>query len=63
MTLQEIIDYIDRAIDERDHGSSSWKDESGRRYTVDVCYAAEWWYECMKPELLRVFCSALAKID
>lgn len=53
--MQEIIDYIDRAIDERPHGSSFWVDELGRRFTTDVGYAAEWWDECMKPELLRVF--------
>lgn len=55
VTLQEIIAYIDRAIDERDHGSVIWRDENGGRFTTDVGYAAEWWACCMKPELLRVF--------
>ena len=55
MMLLEIISYIDRAINERDHGSVIWKDENGGRHTTDVGYAAEWWEDCMKPELLRVF--------
>lgn len=55
MTLLEIVAYIDRAIDERPHTDSIWKDERGERYTADVGYAAEWWETCMKPELLRVF--------
>lgn len=50
----EIITYIDNAFN-RSHGDSYWVDEQGKKHSVDVGYGGEWWEECMKPELLRVF--------
>ena len=54
MNVNDLIQYIDNAF-ERKHGSSFWIDENGERTTADVGYAWEWWIDCMKPELTRVF--------
>lgn len=54
--INELIQYIDDAFD-REHGDSFWINEHGKRVdeSVDVGYAWEWWRDCMKPELIRVF--------
>lgn len=52
--LQEIISYIDQAF-ERQRYDSVWIDENLGLQSADVGYAGEWWEECMKPELIRVF--------
>lgn len=52
--LLEFITYIDRAFD-RQLWDSSWINEKGELQSADVGYGGEWWSECMKPELIRVF--------
>lgn len=54
LCLQEIVTYIDRAFD-RQIWDSRWINEKGELQSADVGYGGEWWSECMKPELLRVF--------
>lgn len=53
--MRNTIDYIDTAFEEQSRGSSIWYDEFGREYCEDVGYAYQWWEECMKPQLERVF--------
>lgn len=53
--VQNTINYIDTAFEEQSVGSSTWYDELDREYIEDVGYAAQWWDECMKPQLERVF--------
>lgn len=55
MPVEEFIAYIDKAIKERLHGDSFWIDEREHTHGADVGYAWEWWMDCMRPELLRVF--------
>lgn len=50
--IKKIIKYIDERFDSREHGDSYWVDHCGERITTDVCYAMEWWKNCMKPELV-----------
>lgn len=50
-----LIDYIDKAFAERPHSQTRWIDELGNAIPADVGYAVEWWEDCLKPELLRVF--------
>lgn len=54
MKIQKIIDYIDSRIDQQLY-EGSWINDEGERITTDVGYGAEWWENCMKPELLRKF--------
>lgn len=51
----QLIDYINKAFYERPHSQTRWIDELGNAIPADVGYAEEWWEDCMKPELLRVF--------
>ena len=60
--IQEVIGYIDRAFD-RQRYDSIWLDEKGERHSADVGYSGEWWEDCMKPELLRMFSNVSAKMD
>ena len=52
--LPEIVNYIDRAF-ERQRYDSVWINENLGLQSADVGYGGEWWEECMKPELIRVF--------
>jgi len=52
--INEFIQYIDKAIENRDYGDSYWIDERGIEHTTDVGYGIEWW-EIMKDELKRVY--------
>lgn len=52
--VKEIIEYVDRAFDRTPY-CSRWFDENGNESSCDVGYAAEWWFDLMKPELMRVF--------
>ena len=52
--LLEIATYIDRAFD-RQLWDSRWINEKGELQSADVGSGGEWWEECMKPELIRVF--------
>ena len=54
LCLLEIVTYIDRAFD-RQLWDSMWINEKGELQSADVGYGGEWWEECMKPELIRVF--------
>lgn len=50
-----IIKHIDSAFD-RPCGESYWLDEKMNRISgIDVGYAWEWWRDCMRPELCRLF--------
>ena len=50
----EVIEYIEATFD-RKHGDSFWIDENGNSHGADVGYSWEWWNDCMRPELMRVF--------
>lgn len=52
LTWNDCIEYIDEAIEKRDHTSSTWLDENGNEHCVDVGYVTDWW-DVMKDELLR----------
>lgn len=52
--IQHFIDYIDARFKENPY-EGTWVTDQGERIPADVCYAAGWWEECMKPELLRKF--------
>ena len=54
INVDDVIKYIDEAIESRDHGDSFWINENGRRCRCDVGYGLEWW-EIVKEELIRVF--------
>lgn len=54
VNLNDIFEYIENAF-ERTPYQGSWITETGDRVTCDVGYAYEWWNDCMKPELIRVF--------
>lgn len=54
MSVQEFIDYIDKAFDRTPY-TAYWYNEKGEELCTDVGYAEEWWYKGMRPELLRVF--------
>lgn len=53
-TMRDFIEYIESAW-KRQRFESAWITENGERITCDTGYAGEWWDECMKPELIRVF--------
>lgn len=55
MNINNLIKYIDDAFNNRSHLSAYWVDENGNDIGADVGYAWEWWQDCMKPELIRVF--------
>lgn len=60
--IQEVIRYIDLTF-ERQRYDSIWLDEKMERHSADVGYGYEWWKECMKPELLRMFSNVGTKMD
>lgn len=51
---EELINYIDDALN-RSSSSTQVMNERGEYLTADVGYVYEWWNDCMKPELERVF--------
>ena len=57
MDIREIVKHIDKAFD-RPGGESWWTDDVGNKIFADVGYAWEWWTDCVRPELLRVFSDA-----
>ena len=52
--INDIFEYIDKAFDRTPY-EGSWITDTGERVSCDVGYAYEWWNDCMKPELIRVF--------
>lgn len=54
MDIQEFIAYIESRINEQPY-EGSWISDQGERIAADLGYAIDWWYSCMKPELLRKF--------
>jgi len=54
MKVEEIINYIDSAINNRPHSDAFWIDEQGNDHHADVGYGVEWW-KVIKEELIRVF--------
>ena len=54
INLQDFIDHIEKAFDRTPY-EGSWITDTGERVSCDIGYTWEWWRDCMKPELIRVF--------
>ena len=52
--VDAFLEYIEKAF-ERTPYESVWIDDLGKKTSVDVGHASQWWFCCMLPELNRIF--------
>lgn len=53
--FEQLINYISNRINENPY-EGSWINDRDERIVADVGYVYDWWFTCMRPELLRKFC-------